>query len=159
LDALAAKTGSVKLAPDFGARLNETVQRFNGFARSGRDTEFDRGTHAYDRVWQGFFSVMREGSHQPPNDTPNPTMYPIRDHGPYYAVILAAGALDTNAGPLINEKSEVLGPGNRPIAGLYAAGNCAASPTREAYYGAGGTLGPGMTFAYIAAVNASGERA
>ncbi len=159
LDALAAKAGSVKLAPDFGARLNETVQRFNGFARSGRDTEFDRGTHAYDRVWQGFFSVMREGSHQPPNDTPNPTMYPIRDHGPYYAVILAAGALDTNAGPLINERSEVLGPGNRPIAGLYAAGNCAASPTREAYYGAGGTLGPGMTFAYIAAVNASGERA
>ena len=159
LGSLAERTGGVKLAAGFAAKLAETVRRFNEFARTGRDLDFDRGLHAYDREWQGYFSVMREGSRQQRNNMPNATMYPLADQGPYYAVILAPGALDTNSGPMINDKAQVLGPGDHPIAGLYAAGNCVASPTRDAYFGAGGTLGPGMTFAYIAALNAAAERA
>jgi 3-oxosteroid 1-dehydrogenase len=101
---------------------------------------------------------MRTGSTQKANDLPNPSMYPIADHGPYYAIILGPGALDTSRGPLINEKAQVIGSDGHAILGLYGAGNCISAPTRDAYMGAGGTLGPGITFGYIAAVNAAGAR-
>ena len=151
---VAPRTGGCLLAPDFAGNLKKTIARFNGFARSGKDDEFGRGAAAYDREWQPVFSPMRAGSGWPANDAPNVTMCPFRDQGPYYAIILAAGALDTNGGPMIDASARVLDTTDKPIAGLYGTGNCIASPSRLAYWGAGCTLGLSLTFGYIAATAA-----
>jgi len=156
LQKIQARIGAYTLAPEFANNLAETVSRFNGYARNGIDPEFKRGLHAYDADWQAVFSPWRKETTQTPNTLPNITMYPLADNGPYHAIILGPGALDTCGGPQINEHAQVLDPAGKPIPGLYGAGNCIASPTSRAYCGAGGTIGPAMTFGYIAARHALG---
>lgn len=148
---IAPETGGFELTPDFSANLGKTLERFNGFAQTGQDEDFQRGTAGYDNEWHPVFSPMRADSEWPVNDNPSPTMHPFSDTGPYYAIILAAGALDTNGGPAIDASARVLDTKDLPIPGLYGAGNCIASPSGEAYYGAGHTLGMSLTFGYIAA--------
>ncbi len=154
---VAPRTGGLKLAPGFVGNLKKTVARFNGFAGAGKDDDFNRGAAGYDREWQPVFSPMRAGSEWPANGALNVTMHPLRDQGPYFAIILAAGALDTNGGPMIDASARVLDTTDKPIAGLYGAGNCIASPSRLAYWGAGHTLGQSLTFGYIAANAAHDE--
>lgn len=144
------QTAGFKLEAGFADTLADTIARFNGHAKAGRDADFERGLHAYDADWQALFSPMRKGTSQPANAHPNPTMHPLDDKGPLYAFILGPGALDTNGGPMINEHAQVLDAANKPIPGLYGAGNCIASPARGAYFGAGGTIGLALTFGYIA---------
>jgi 3-oxosteroid 1-dehydrogenase len=151
LDSLADKIAVAPLASDFAARLEQTLERYNGFARAGEDQDFKRGGHPAETEWQAYFSRPRAGMEDQVGDMPNATMHPFADQGPYHAVIIAPGALDTNSGPLTNEHAQVLDGNGQPIAGLYGAGNCVASPTAEAYMGAGGTIGPALTFGYIAA--------
>jgi 3-oxosteroid 1-dehydrogenase len=158
LQELAPRTGNVALAPDFTRNLKATIARYNGFARKGVDEDFGRGAAGYDREWFKVFSPLRTDTPWKPNPYPCANLHPLRDQGPYYALILAAGALDTNGGPMIDASARVLSTEGRPIPGLYGAGNCIASPSRFAYWGAGHTLAASLTFGYIAA-NAAHQEA
>ncbi|MBT4161810.1 MAG: FAD-dependent oxidoreductase [Gammaproteobacteria bacterium] len=155
LEKVASKTGGVELDESFGKQTKASIKAFNKYAKAGKDPEFDRGLHGYDREWHLLFSAMRKDTEQPVNPMPNRTMHPFTRKGPFYAFILAPGVLDTNGGPMINENAQILDTENQPIEGLYGAGNCIASPTRAAYYGAGGTIGPALTFGYIAGTHAA----
>jgi 3-oxosteroid 1-dehydrogenase len=132
---LADRTDGFALSSDFAENLRRTIERFNGFARAGKDEDFNRGATSSER----FFSVDIR-----PEPMPNSTMYPIAETGPYYAVILGASCLGTKGGPKINTHGQVLRSDETPIPGLYGAGNCIASPTGEAYWGGGSTLGPAI---------------
>lgn len=132
LDGLAAQMG---VDP---AAFGETVARFNGFAARGEDPDFARGQSAYDRHY-GDASV-----------SPNPTLAPI-EHGPFYAIAIYPCDLGTNGGLATDEKARVLDQGGKPIRGLYAVGNVSAAAMGRTYPGAGATLGPAMTFGWIAA--------
>lgn len=151
---VADRTGGVRLADDFRQQALASIKRFNGYARLGKDPDFERGLHNYDREWHLLFSARRDGTDYPPNPMPNITMHPMAEKGPFYCLILAAGALDTNGGPLIDHRARVLDHLMQPIPGLYGAGNCIASPSRDAYYGAGCTIGLALTYGYIAAIDA-----
>jgi 3-oxosteroid 1-dehydrogenase len=146
---LSARVGpDVVLADDFVEQLTETVERFNGFAETGVDEDFGRGETPIQVAWHG---PPREGN------TANPTMYPFADEGPYYCIMLGAMTLDTKGGPVTDTEARVLHVSGEPIPGLYGAGNCVASPTGQSYWSAGGTLGPALTFGYIAGENAANE--
>ena len=153
---IAKHTGGFTLDPDFQENLRQTVLRFNEFAGSGKDKDFSRGDFNYDREWTTFPPTI-PGVQWPPEGSKNYTMYPLSDKGPYHAVILGAGTLDTNGGPAINSSSQVLNVYDKPISGLYGAGNCIASATANAYWGAGSTIGPAMTFGYQAGLHAVKE--
>lgn len=145
-DSLEDQIGPYPLDPDFVANLTETIARYNGFAETGVDEDFHRGEAPID----SFF-------HAVPVDrgNPNPYMAPISDTGPYYAVLLGAGALDTKGGPVFNEHGQVVNIHDEPIEGLYVAGNAGASPSGKSYLSGGGTLGIGVTFGYLAGEHAA----
>ncbi len=130
LEELAKKIGVPYVA------LQEEVQAFNRDAVSGKDSKFDKGTTAYNR-FQGDSLV-----------TPNPCMAPIQQ-GPFYAIKVVVGEIGTFAGLATNAHCQVLTQGRRPIPGLYAVGNDAASIMGGNYPGAGITLGPALTFGYV----------
>jgi 3-oxosteroid 1-dehydrogenase len=144
---LAPHTGGARLAPDFAANLETTVARFNAMARAGRDEDFGRGETPIEPFFHAF------GPRQVPNPLANPTLHPLTG-GPYHAVILVAGTLDTKGGPRTDTRARVLGADGRPIPGLYGAGNCIASPAGPAYWAGGATLGPAITFGALAAEHA-----
>lgn len=115
----------------------DTVSRFNAAARLGEDPEFRRGASAYNRV-QG------DAEHGP-----NPSLAPL-EQGPYYAVEIVPGSLGSFAGIETDPLARVLDHDHRPIDGLFAIGNDMASVMGGNYPAGGITLGPGMTFGYIA---------
>jgi 3-oxosteroid 1-dehydrogenase len=153
LESISEHTGSFALSDEFTENLKSTIKLFNDFAKTGTDEDFHRGEFAYDREWTTFPPYVPGDEKWPPEGSKNYTMYPISEEGPYYAIILGAGTLDTNGGPVINSKAQVLDWNGNPIQGLYGAGNCIASPTANAYWGGGSTIGPGLTFGHIAALD------
>lgn len=155
LEKLSGSIGGFKLDQDFKDNFKETIERFNRFAETGVDEDFHRGEYDYDREW-GTMPPLMAGVEWPPEGSKNYTMYPLS--GPYYAVIVAAGTLDTNGGPMINHRSQVLDTKDKPIPGLYGAGNCIASAAAGAYWGGGTTIGNALTFGYIAGLNAVQEK-
>lgn len=126
------------------AALSETVTRFNAHAAKGEDPEFHRGESAYDQMYGD------------PRNQPNPCLRPIAK-GPFYAMPIYPGDIGTNGGMVTNDKAQVIGDNDKPIEGLYAIGNNAASSMGESYPGAGVTIGPALTFGYIAARHMSGS--
>jgi 3-oxosteroid 1-dehydrogenase len=124
--------------------LTQTVTRWNANVEAGHDPDFHRGRSAYD-LWSG------DAAARPRVQA---TLGPI-DEPPYYAVQVRSGTLGTSGGPRTDLQGRVLDTRGQVIAGLFAAGNVAAAPTGMAYGGAGGTLGPIITFAYRAGMAAS----
>jgi succinate dehydrogenase/fumarate reductase flavoprotein subunit len=120
--------------------LEATVAEFNASAKSGEDLAFGKGSKAYNR-YQGDASV-----------TPNPCVAPLQT-APYYAIKLVIGDIGTFAGLVTDENARVLDASAKPIRGLYAVGNDAASIMGGNYPGAGITLGPALTFGYIAGMH------
>ncbi len=150
LDSLASRIGEFKLDPDFVATLQDTVARFNTYAETGVDLEFRRGELPIEKAFSGGPALGGDG-----NSKPNKLLYPVAKNGPYHCIILGPGTLDTKGGPVTNTRAQVLDVRDRPIAGLYAAGNCAASPSGQAYWGPGATLGLAVTYGYIAGEQAA----
>lgn len=118
--------------------LAETVEKNNEYAKTGIDLEFHRGESYYDRYYGDA------------NTKPNPCIAPIAE-GPYYAIPIYPGDIGTKGGMLTDVNGQVVSKTGGVIPGLYAVGNCAASVMGSKYPGAGATLGPAMTFAYLAA--------
>ena len=120
------------------AALEATVARFNAGARRGEDPDFGRGASAYNRT-QG--DAAARG--------PNPALGPL-ERGPFYAVRIVAGSLGTFAGLKTDAAARVLDDAGEPIPGLFAVGNDMSSIFAGNYPSGGITLGPAMTFGYIA---------
>ncbi len=136
-DTLGKLAGKIGVPAD---RLQATVQRFNGFARTGVDKDYHRGESAYDRYYGD------------PTNKPNPNLGEISDP-PYYAAKLVPGDLGTKGGIRTDVYGRALRDDNSVIAGLYAAGNVSAPVMGHTYPGPGGTIGPAMTFGYLAALH------
>jgi len=133
LDALAAR---IKVD---SAGLRDSVARNNRYAESGTDDEFGKGSTDFDR---------HNGD---PAYKPNPCLGPIAEP-PFYAMAVYPSTLGSSVGLRTDSDGRVLSASGAPIPGLYACGNDMASIMRGHYPGPGITLGPGMVFAYRAAL-------
>jgi len=126
------------------ATAKAAITRFNEYAVKGEDPDFNRGWSAQDRYYGD------------PSVKPNCSLGPI-ETGPFYAVQIYPGDLGTKGGLVTDEHSRVLREDGRLIPGLYAAGNSAESVMGRTYPGAGGTIGPALTFGFLAAEDAARE--
>ncbi|WP_433359770.1 FAD-dependent oxidoreductase [Streptosporangium sp. CA-115845] len=122
--------------------LVSTVRRFNEHAEAGHDPDFHRGESSFERA-NG--DLNRAG--------PAANLGPLREP-PFYAVEIEVGAFGTRGGPVTDGVGRVRRDG-RPVPGLYAAGNAAASVMGMAYPGGGSTLGPALTFGHLAGRHAA----
>jgi len=138
LDELAQLTGHPADA------LKATIERFNGFARSGVDEDFKRGESAYDRYYGD------------PTNKPNPNLGEL-SHAPYYAAKMVPGDLGTKGGIRTDVHGRALRDDDSIIEGLYAAGNVSSPVMGHTYPGPGGTIGPAMAFGYLAALHLAGK--
>jgi succinate dehydrogenase/fumarate reductase flavoprotein subunit len=121
--------------------LQRTATRFNELARKGHDDDFNRGDSAYDNYYGD-------------PTLPNPNLAPL-GKAPYLAFQIILGDLGTSGGLLTDEHARVLREDGTVIGGLYATGNASAAVMGRSYAGAGATIGPAMTFGYVAAEHIS----
>jgi 3-oxosteroid 1-dehydrogenase len=138
-DEMAAKIG----VP--ARQLSETASRFNELAHMGHDDDFNRGDSVYDNYYGD-------------PTLPNPNLYPL-GAPPYYAFRIVLGDLGTSGGLRTDEYARVLRPDDTVVRGLYAVGNTAAPVMGRSYAGAGATIGPAMTFGFVAAKHVAAQAA
>ncbi len=132
---------AAKIGLDAGA-LQATIQGFNANAARGEDPDFGKGTDAYHRF------------NGDPTHRPNPCLAPL-EQAPFYAMKMIPGDIGTFLGLRVDGHARVLDGASKPIRGLYAAGNDMTSVMGGTYPGAGITIGPALTFGYIAARHAA----
>ena len=125
------------------AVLTATVERWNRFVDKGVDEDFGRGARAYDK-WLG-----------DPFHGPNPALGRI-DQAPFHAVDVVPGDVSTYGGAVTDAYGRVTRADGEPIPGLYATGVSTASVMGGVYPGAGSSIGPSLTFGYVAARHAAG---
>ncbi|MGH8506851.1 MAG: FAD-binding protein, partial [Stenotrophobium sp.] len=140
-DSIAALAG--KIGVDAGG-LAATVEKMNGYAKTGVDPEFGKGKTSIDRYYSD------------PSVKPNTCLGPIIKP-PFYAVKMDAGENGTKGGLVTDAQAHVLREDGSVIAGLYATGNTSAPVMGPTYAGAGSTLGPAMVFGYVAARTIAAE--
>jgi 3-oxosteroid 1-dehydrogenase len=126
-------------------QLSETACRFNELARKGHDDDFNRGDSVYDNYYGD-------------PTLPNPNLYPLGTP-PYYAFRIVLGDLGTSGGLLTDEYARALRPDGTVVPGLYAVGNTSAAVMGRSYAGAGATIGPAMTFGFVAAKHIAAQKA
>jgi 3-oxosteroid 1-dehydrogenase len=122
--------------------LQAQVERFNGFAETGIDTDFQRGDNAYAKYWSD------------PTNKPNGSLGKI-EKPPFWAAPLVPGDVGTCGGAITDPNARVLREDGSVIEGLYAAGNCAAPLAGPHYVGAGLSIGASSVFGYLAAKHAA----
>jgi succinate dehydrogenase/fumarate reductase flavoprotein subunit len=135
LDGLAAKAGIDSTG------LEETVRRWNAFVDDGRDRDFGRGASLYDRF------------HGDPTAA-HPTLGSL-NMPPYFALPVHLGAVGTSGGPRIDARGRIQHVRDRPIPGLYGAGNAIGSPAGPAYFGGGTTIGMALVWGHLAGTDAA----
>jgi 3-oxosteroid 1-dehydrogenase len=128
-DALEGLAGKIGLDP---RKLRATVDRFNGWSKEGVDHDFHRGETAWERYYTG--------------DRALGTV----EQAPFFAAPFLYSSLGTKGGPCTNRHCEVLRADKSVIGGLYCAGIAMAHPIGTKAVGAGTTIGPCLTFGYIA---------
>jgi 3-oxosteroid 1-dehydrogenase len=140
-DTIEELAGLIKVDP---ATLRATVDRWNGFVDKGVDEDFHRGERRYDQ-WLG----------DPRKQDRERSLGKI-EQAPFYAVDAVPGDVSTYGGVVTDVNSRVVAADGTPIVGLYACGVSTASPMGKVYPGAGASVGPSMTFGWIAAKHAAG---
>ncbi len=126
-------------------KLSDQVEAQNQYAATGIDTDFAKGGNEYERHLGD------------PTHGPNPCLGPI-DSPPFYGLAVYPGDIGASIGLVTDEHAQVLSQDGQPISGLYACGNDMDSVMAGVYPGPGITLGPAMTFGYIAAQHAAQQR-
>ena len=125
--------------------LNLTLDTFNKYVETGNDLDFGRGKSEYDsfygdRSQSGVYTTLG-----------------VVEKAPFYAVEIDIGALGTNGGMKTDEFGRVISASGNIIDGLYTVGNAMAGSTGSVYAGAGGTLGPALTYGYLAGNHVAGK--
>lgn len=122
-----------------GDELQETVNNWNEMCASGTDKDYQRGADVY----QQFLGD--------PDVQPNPCMGAIQ-RAPFYALRVYPGDAGSKGGLRNDEHARVLRKDGSAIPGLYVAGNASAATVFGSKGPAAGvTIGPAMTYGFIAA--------
>lgn len=122
------------------AALETTVARCNAFAIQGEDPDFGKGGSAYNRH-------LGDAGHEP-----NACLGQIA-RPPFYAVKVYPGDIGTACGMRVDAHARAIDAAGVPIPGLYVAGNDMDSVLRGHYPGPGITLGPALTFGWLAGMH------
>ncbi len=128
IEALAEK---IDLDPQ---KLRATVERFNGWSKEGVDRDFHRGETAWERYYTG---------------TGTRALATV-EQAPFYATPFLYISVGTKGGARTDRNCQVMRPDRSLIGGLYCAGIAMANPVGTKAVGAGTTIGPCLTFGYIA---------